>query len=48
MDHPIYFASHKLSQVEHNYTTTEVEGLAMCMHCKSFVITYWVGISSFP
>jgi hypothetical protein len=29
MDHPIYFASQKLSQEENNYTMTEREGLAM-------------------
>jgi hypothetical protein len=29
LDHPIYFTSRKLSQAEHNYTTTEREGLAM-------------------
>jgi hypothetical protein len=29
MDHPIYFVSQKLSQVERNYTTTKREGLAM-------------------
>ena len=29
MDHPIYFASRKLSDAEINYTTIESEGLAM-------------------
>jgi hypothetical protein len=29
MDHPIYFVRRKLSQVQHNYTTMEREGLAM-------------------
>ena len=29
LDHPIAFASRKLSSTEHNYTTTEREGLAM-------------------
>ena len=29
IDHPISFASRKLSTVEKNYTTTEREGLAM-------------------
>ena len=29
MDHPIYYARGKLSQVERNHTTTEREGLEM-------------------
>jgi len=29
IDHPIYFSNRKLSQDEHNYTTTEREGLAI-------------------
>lgn len=29
LDHPMYFTSRKLSRAEHNYTTTEREGLAM-------------------
>ena len=29
MDHPITFASRRLSKVEKNYSTTECEGLAM-------------------
>jgi hypothetical protein len=36
MDHPIYFASRKLSQVEHNYTTTKREGLAMIYSLHKF------------
>ena len=29
LDHPIVFASRRLSKVEKNYSTTECEGLAM-------------------
>ena len=29
LDHPIYFLSRQLNEVEQNYTTTEREGLAM-------------------
>lgn len=29
VDHPIAFASRKLSKVENNYTTKEIEGLTM-------------------
>jgi len=29
LDHPIVFASHRLSTSEKNYSTTECEGLAM-------------------
>lgn len=29
IDHPIAFASRKLSKVEKNYTTTKIEGLDM-------------------
>jgi hypothetical protein len=36
MDHLIYFASRKLSQVECNYTTTEREGLAMFYSLQKF------------
>jgi hypothetical protein len=36
MDHPIYFVSQKLSQVEHNYTTTEREGLVMIYALQKF------------
>jgi hypothetical protein len=36
MNHPIYFSSRKLSQVECNYTTTEREGLAMIYALQNF------------
>jgi hypothetical protein len=36
MDHPIYFASKKILQDERNYTTTEMEGLAMIYALKKF------------
>ena len=36
MDHPIYFSSRKLSQDEHNNTTTEREGLAMIYALQKF------------
>jgi len=36
MDHPIYFASKKLSQAENNYTTTEREGLDMIYVLQKF------------
>jgi hypothetical protein len=36
LDHPIYFSSRKLSQDEHNYTTTEREGLAMVYALQKF------------
>jgi hypothetical protein len=36
MDHPIYFASRKLSQAKRNYTTTEREGLAMIYALHKF------------
>jgi len=36
LDHPIYFYSHKLSQVERNHTTTEREGLAMMYSLQKF------------
>jgi hypothetical protein len=36
MDHPIYFASRKLSQVEHNYTITKREGLDMIYALQKF------------
>ena len=36
MDHPIYFVSRKLSQVECNYTTTERECLAMIYALHKF------------
>jgi hypothetical protein len=36
MNHPIYFASRKLSQVERNYTTNEREGFAMIYALQNF------------
>jgi hypothetical protein len=36
IDHTIYFASRKLSQDEHNYTTTKREGLAMIYSLQKF------------
>jgi hypothetical protein len=36
LDHPIYFSSCKLSQVERNYTTIEREGLAMVYALQKF------------
>jgi hypothetical protein len=36
MDHPIYFASRKLSQDECDYTTIEREGLAMVYALHKF------------
>jgi hypothetical protein len=36
MDHPIYFLSQKLLQVERNYKTTEREGLAMIYALQKF------------
>ena len=36
MDHPIYFSSIKLSQVERNYTTIEREDLAMIYALQKF------------
>lgn len=36
LDHPIAFSSRKLSLVEHNYTTTEREGLAMVYALQKF------------
>jgi hypothetical protein len=36
IDHPIYFASRKLSDVEKNYMTTKREGLAMVYALKKF------------
>jgi hypothetical protein len=35
-DHPIYFASNKLLQVERNYTTTKREGLAIIYALQKF------------
>ena len=36
LDHPIDFASQKLSFIEKNYTTTECEGLAMVYALQKF------------
>jgi hypothetical protein len=36
LHHPVYFASRKISQAEHNYTTTEREGLAMVYSLQNF------------
>lgn len=36
MDHPVYYASRKLSIVERNYTTTEWEALAMVYSLQKF------------
>jgi hypothetical protein len=36
LDHPIYFTNRKLSQVEHNYTTIEREGLDMVYALQKF------------
>ena len=36
MDHPITYASRKLSFAERNYTTTEREGLAMVYALQKF------------
>ena len=36
MDHPIYFSSRKLSQIERNYTTTEREKLYIIYSLQKF------------
>ena len=36
LDHPIAFASRKLSSIEHNYTTTKREGLVMVYALQKF------------
>ena len=36
LDHPIVYASRKLSFAEHNYTTNEREGLAMVYALQKF------------
>jgi hypothetical protein len=41
IDHPLAFASRKLSIIEINYTTTEREGLAMVMCYRSYATTCW-------
>lgn len=38
IDHPIYFASRKLSKAEKNYTTTKREGLAMVYSLHKFIL----------
>ena len=43
LDHPIAFASRKLSSVEHNYTTTEKERLALVYALHKF-IHYLLGV----
>jgi hypothetical protein len=42
LDHPIYFANKKISQVECNYTTTEREALAIIYSLQKLDIIYWV------
>ena len=37
LDHPIAFASRKLLESEHNYNTTEREGLAMVYALHKFI-----------
>jgi hypothetical protein len=37
MDNPIYFVSRNFLQVEHNYTMTEREGLAMIYDLQKFI-----------
>ena len=41
IDHPISFASRKLSSVERNYTTTERQGLAMVYALQKFRHYLW-------
>jgi hypothetical protein len=36
IDHPLAFANRKLSTAEINYTTTEIEGLAMVYALQKF------------
>jgi hypothetical protein len=36
LDHPIAFTSKKLSDSEHNYNTTEIEGLTMVYALQKF------------
>jgi hypothetical protein len=36
IDHPIHFASRKLSESEQNYNTTKMEGLAMVYALQKF------------
>lgn len=37
LDHPIAFASRKLSKAENNYSTTECKGLAMVYVLQKFI-----------
>jgi hypothetical protein len=37
LDHPIDFASRKLSEYEHNYKTTEKEGITMVYALQKFM-----------
>ena len=43
VDHPIVFASQKLSSTERNYTTTKREGIAM-VYCMQKYIHYLIGL----
>jgi hypothetical protein len=36
LDHPVYFSNRNISQAEHNYTTTEREGLEMVYALQKF------------
>jgi hypothetical protein len=41
INHPIAFASRKLSTFENNYTTTQQEGVPWSMHYRISGTTYW-------
>jgi hypothetical protein len=41
LNHPISFASRKLSTTENNYTMTEREGLKWFIPCRSLYTTCW-------